>query len=140
MFTHLLYRLYIPTGVPTTVCPNDEKIDMATLQQDIPKFFPWISQTVVEEWESFMADLPNKVTESGDSGGWIMEEVFQLFNKQLLLPLPAIQCKTVYWLTCSQLSKLPARYKFYITTHTSTHTHSTEHTHTDTIKRTTQKL
>ena len=93
---------------------------MAILQQDIPKFFPWISQTVVEEWESFMADLPNKVTESGDSGGWIMEEVFQLLNKQLLLPLPAIQCKTVYWLTCSQLSKLPARYKFYITTHTST--------------------
>ena len=51
-------------------------MDVPTLEQDIPKFFPWISSAAAEEWEGFLADLPQKVTEDEPQHHpWLMEEV-----------------------------------------------------------------
>ena len=54
----------IPTGVPTTLCSNDENIDMATLQQG--SSLGYLKLLLKSRIHSFTFDLLNKATESGD--------------------------------------------------------------------------
>ena len=49
----------MPSGVPPLVIPNDEKIDIAHLKADIPKFAATagFGSTTTEWWHSFVTSL-----------------------------------------------------------------------------------
>ena len=51
-----IYLQDVPTGVPSLVQPNTEKLDVSRLRTDIPKWQQWISANSWQEWEAFLSE------------------------------------------------------------------------------------
>ena len=43
-----------PTGTPSPSPPCLDKLDVPQLQQDIPKWIPWLSESSQRQWKTFM--------------------------------------------------------------------------------------
>ncbi len=59
----------VPCGVPPTLQPSDQKIDVPRLQEDAPKYKPWLTEGAAQWWDQL--DIRSIYHDEKQSREWI---------------------------------------------------------------------
>lgn len=70
----------MPNSCPKVLPPDFDKIDVRKLQQDIPKFYPWLKAESAERWSIFLSHGFQKLRDdagfaNADGRGWPMDSL-----------------------------------------------------------------
>ncbi|XP_068675637.1 uncharacterized protein [Montipora foliosa] len=67
----------VPRGLPETVPPSSEKIDLKRLREDIPKFYSsrCFNQSHKEWWDDFLSDKEGVYATPEDASTWLLDDI-----------------------------------------------------------------
>ncbi|XP_068753053.1 uncharacterized protein [Montipora capricornis] len=74
----------VPRGLPETVPPSSEKIDLKRLREDIPKFYSsrCFNQSHKEWWDDFLSDKEGVYSTPEDASTWLLDDIIVIKKRQ----------------------------------------------------------